>query len=327
MVGLILASHGHLSEGVLEAAGLIFGAQEDVYACTLEPSQGPDDIRQQMADAITAIGDKPVVFLVDLWGGTPFNQANSLFEGHEDDWAIVTGLNLPMMIEALTTRMSSDSAKEVAEAALKAGRSEVKGKPASILPVEQAETKAAAPAAVGAIPEGTVLGDGKIDYVLVRIDTRLLHGQVATSWTRQTNPDRIIVVSDNVAHDALRKQMIMEAEPPGVKAHVVPIHKMIAVDQDPRFGDTRAMLLFETPQDVLEAIRGGMKIDEVNVGSIAYSKGKVVLNNAVAMDQADVEAFEEMMKLGVKFNVRKVPGDEKKPLEPLLTKAHNELGK
>lgn len=328
MVGLILASHGHLSEGVKEAASLIFGEQEDVFACTLEPSQGPDDIRKQMTDAIEAIGDKEIVFLVDLWGGTPFNQANGLFEGHEDKWAIVTGLNLPMLIEAYGARMMTDSAHEVAQAALKTGREEVKAKPEEVAAAvaSPAEEKAAPVAAVGAIPEGTVLGNGKIDYVLVRIDTRLLHGQVATSWTRTTNPDRIIVVSDKVSHDALRKQMIMEAEPPGVKAHVVPLAKMIAVDKDTRFGDTRAMLLFENPQDLLAAIEGGMDIKEVNVGSIAYSNGKVVLNNAVAMDREDVEAFEKMQKLGVTFNVRKVPADEKKALEPLLKKAHAELG-
>ena len=54
--------------------------------------------------------------------------------------------------------------------------------------------------------------------VLTRIDTRLLHGQVATTWTKMVNPDRIIVVSDAVAKDDLRKRMIIEAAPPGVKA-------------------------------------------------------------------------------------------------------------
>ena len=81
--------------------------------------------------------------------------------------------------------------------------------------------QSAAPVMQQAIPEGTVLGDGHIKYVLARIDTRLLHGQVATTWTKSTNPDRIIVVSDNVAHDELRKNMIIQAAPPGVKAHVV----------------------------------------------------------------------------------------------------------
>ena len=74
-----------------------------------------------------------------------------------------------------------------------------------------------------------MIGDGKIKYVLARIDTRLLHGQVATTWTKTTNPNRIIVVSDSVARDDLRKKMIEQAAPPGVKANVVPVDKMIKV--------------------------------------------------------------------------------------------------
>lgn len=70
-----------------------------------------------------------------------------------------------------------------------------------------------------------MLGDGHIKYVLARIDSRLLHGQVATSWTKSTQPDRIIVVSDGVAHDRLRKNMIIQAAPPGVKVNVVPIKR------------------------------------------------------------------------------------------------------
>ena len=82
-----------------------------------------------------------------------------------------------------------------------------------------------------------------------------MHGQVATTWTKTTQPNRIIVVSDAVSKDKLRKQMIEQAAPPGVKANVVPIDKMIQVAKDPRFGNTKAMLLFETPQDALRAIR------------------------------------------------------------------------
>ena len=66
-----------------------------------------------------------------------------------------------------------------------------------------------------------------IKYVLARVDTRLLHGQVATTWTKSTQPTRIIVVSDAVSQDALRKQMIEQAAPPGVKANVVPVKKML----------------------------------------------------------------------------------------------------
>jgi PTS system mannose-specific IIB component len=179
----------------------------------------------------------------------------------------------------------------------------------------------AKPAVKGAIPEGTVIGDGKIKYVLARVDSRLLHGQVATGWTKATNPNRIIVVSDNVAKDKLRKNMIKQAAPTGVHANTVPIAKMIKVDKDPRFGDTRAMLLFETPEDALRAIEGGVGIKELNIGSMAYSEGKVNVNQVLAMNQEDVDTFRKLKQLGIKFIVKKVPSSNAEDMDALLDKA------
>ena len=179
----------------------------------------------------------------------------------------------------------------------------------------------------GALPEGTVVGDGKIKYVLARIDSRQLHGQVATAWTKTTGPNRIIVVSDGVAHDDLRKSMIREAAPPGVKANVVPISKMIQVSKDTRFGNTKALLLFETPQDALAAIKGGVDIKELNIGSMAHSVGKVAVSKVLSLDEKDIETFEELKKLGVKFDVRKVPSDSQDNMDEILKKAKAELAK
>lgn len=325
MVGIILASHGEFANGIFQSGSMIFGEQADVKPCTLMPSEGPEDVRKKMEDAIASFeNQEEVLFLVDLWGGTPFNQASALLDGHEDKWAIVTGLNLPMLIETYASRMSMETAHEIAAHVLQTAKEGVQINPKELeLKEEKKEVVADVPQ--GAIPEGTVLGDGHIKYGLARIDTRLLHGQVATAWTKTINPNRIIVVSDNVAHDALRKSMIEQAAPPGVKANVVPIEKMIQVAKDPRFGATKALLLFETPQDALKAIEGGVDIKELNVGSMAHSQGKAVCTKAIAMGKDDVETFEKLKALGVKFDVRKVPSDSPENFETILNKAKSEL--
>lgn len=326
MVGIILASHGEFAEGIHQSGSMIFGEQANVKPCILKPSEGPQDIRKKMQDAIASFDQQDeILFLVDLWGGTPFNQASALKDGHES-WAIVTGLNLPMLIEAYASRMSMDTAHEIAMHIAKTAKEGVRIQPEDLEPVEEEKEQSAAPVMQQAIPEGTVLGDGHIKYVLARIDTRLLHGQVATTWTKSTNPDRIIVVSDNVAHDELRKNMIIQAAPPGVKAHVVPIDKMISVAKDPRFGATKALLLFETPQDALKAIQGGVDIKTLNVGSMAHSQGKVAVTKALAFDKDDVKTMREIEKLGVKFDVRKVPADSPENMDAILKKAEAELG-
>lgn len=316
MVGIILASHGDFANGILQSASMIFGEQDNVRVVTLKPSDGPEDIRHKMEEAITSFENSDeILFLVDLWGGTPFNQASSLVMQNDKKRAMVTGLNLPMLIEAYAARLSMDKASEIASHILEEGRGGIKTIPENLdnnKGVVKNDSKG------DTIP---TYGDKKISYVLVRIDTRLLHGQVATAWTKTTNPNRIIVVSDNVSKDDLRKKMIEQAAPPGVRSHVVPIKKMIEVDKDSRFGNTKAMILFENPQDALRAIEGGMNIKEINLGSIAHTVGKVVVTKAIAMGKDDVEAIEKLMALGIKFNVKKVPSDSGENINHLLDKA------
>lgn len=325
MVSIVLASHGTFAEGIKMSGQMIFGQQDDVVAVTLMPEMGPDDLRAKLLEAIGGLGDQDqVLFLVDLQGGTPWNQISLLLdeEGHEN-WVAVAGLNLPMLVSAYGARMGAETAADVAKEILPEAKGGIVTKPEGIAP---AEAPAAAPVArQGAIPEGTVLGDGHIKITHVRVDTRLLHGQVATTWTKTVSPDRIIVVSDGVAHDQLRKTMIEQAAPPGVPANVVPISKMIEVTKDPRFGATKAMLLFENPQDLLAAIEGGVDIKEANIGSMAHSVGKVVVTNAIAMDNADVETLETLHAKGVALEARKVPSDSPVSYEDLIKKAKSEL--
>ena len=128
MVGIILASHGGFAEGIYQSGEMIFGKQENVKACILKPSEGPDDIRKKMEDAIASFDDpEQVLFLIDLWGGTPFNQANNLFDKHQDTWAIVTGLNLPMLIEAYGARLQDGiTAQQIAKQIMEPAKNGVK---------------------------------------------------------------------------------------------------------------------------------------------------------------------------------------------------------
>lgn len=324
MVGIILASHGEFAKGILQSGTMIFGEQQDVRAVTLMPSEGPDDLKAKLKDAIASLESQDeVLFLVDLWGGTPFNQANSLLEDHKDKWAIVSGLNLPMLIEAYGARFSMESAHEIATYILNSAKDGVKVKPEELEP-EDVDNNSV-------VSEGQSDNAGKpgsFEYVLARIDSRLLHGQVATAWTKTVQPTRIIVVSDAVAKDELRKKLIQQAAPPGVKAHVVPINHMIKLAMDDKhFGGQRALLLFENPQDVLRAVEGGVPLKTINVGSMAHSTGKVQPNKVLAFNQEDIDTFKKLKELGLDFDVRKVPNDSKGNMDEIIKKAQEELKK
>ncbi|WP_314086122.1 mannose/fructose/sorbose PTS transporter subunit IIA [uncultured Gemella sp.] len=317
MVGIIIASHGEFAAGIKQSGSMIFGEQEKVEAVVFMPSEGPEDLQRKLQEAIAKVDSEEILFLVDLWGGSPFNQANKLFEEAPEKRAIVAGLNLPMLIEAYASRFTMTTAHEIAKAITPTAIDGVKVRPEELQP-KVAVAESTQTAHQGAIPEGTVLGNGKIEFVLARIDTRLLHGQVATNWTKATHPNRIIVVSDSVSKDELRKKLIEQAAPPGVRAHVIPLDKLVQVYNDPRFGDTKALLLFETPQDALAVIEKGVEIPELNIGSMAHSVGKVQVNNVLSLDQEDVEVYKKLRDLGVKFDVRKVSNDSPSDLFKLI---------
>ena len=326
MVGIIIASHGEFAAGIKQSASMILGETEGLESVVFMPSEGPDDLYGNIQKAIEKLGTEEVLFLVDLWGGSPFNQSNRFFEENPEKRAIVAGLNLPMLLAALSEREDYDTAHEVAKAIISEAKDQVKVRPEELEPKSEGKAVAASQddTPKGAIPEGTVIGDGKIKFVLARIDTRLLHGQVATSWTKATNPNRIIVVSDSVSKDNMRKKLIEQAAPPGVKAHVIPLKKLVEVSKDPRFGNTKALLLFENPQDALKVIEEGGPIKELNIGSMAHSVGKIQINNVLSVDQNDVETYKRLKELGVKFDVRKVAADKPVDLFKLIKEKESE---
>ena len=152
MVSIVLASHGDLAAGIKQTGSMVFGDQPSVAVVSLEPSMGPDDFRAKVEEAIASFEDQEqVLFLVDLWGGTPFNQISGLIEGH-DSWAIVTGVNLPMLIEAYSQRFDAkNTAHAIAKHLVTEAKAGVRVKPESLEP-EEKKPAAAAAAPAGAIP-------------------------------------------------------------------------------------------------------------------------------------------------------------------------------
>ena len=147
------------------------------------------------------------------------------------------------------------------------------------------------------------------DVRLLRIDSRLLHGQVATSWAKITKADRILVVSDRVAHDNLRKTLIMQAAPPGVKAHVLTISKMLRIYYDSRFDFIKAMIFVENPVDAMRLISGGLKVSSVNIGSISFDNSRQMVTDTIALSKEDISVITWMHHRNITIDYRKVASD------------------
>lgn len=113
---------------------------------------------------------------------------------------------------------------------------------------------------------------------------------------------------------------LTQVAPPGVTAHVVDVAKMIRVYNNPKYAGERVMLLFTNPTDVERLVEGGVKITSVNVGGMAFRQGKTQVNNAVSVDEKDIEAFKKLNARGIELEVRKVSTDPKLKMMDLISK-------
>lgn len=320
-IAIIIATHGVAAEQLLKTTEMLIGEQSDVAYIDFVPGENAETIMgkyQALVEGQSAHCDQ-VLFLVDMWGGSPFNAANRFQEG-KNNMDVVAGVNIPMLVNVCMARDDVESLDELVEVALEAGSTGIRS--LNYQPAE-AETAPAAPAqaATPAPQQPAVVDDGRrMTIALARIDDRLIHGQVATVWTKESKVKRIIVVNDDVAKDKVRSTMLKSVAPLGVSAHVVDVAKMIRVYNNPEYANDRVMLLFTNPTDVLTLIEGGVPLTTINVGGISHKEGKQMVSHAVAVDQKDIDAFKSIDAKGVELEVRKVSSDSRQYMMDLLKK-------
>lgn len=314
-IAIVIGTHGWAAEQLLKTAEMLLGEQENVGWIDFVPGENAETLIEKYNAQLEKLDThQGVLFLVDTWGGSPFNAASRIVVDKEH-YEVVAGVNIPMLVETLMARDDNPTFDELVAVAVETGREGVKALKAK--PVEK-PTPVAPPK-----PAALVKPMGPNDYMVIglaRIDDRLIHGQVATRWTKETNVTRIIVVSDEVAADNVRKTLLTQVAPPGVTAHVVDVAKMIRVYNNPKYAGERVMLLFTNPTDVLRIVEEGVKITTVNIGGMAYRQGKTQVNNAVSVDEKDIAAFKKLNERNIELEVRKVSNDPKLKMMDLINK-------
>jgi PTS system mannose-specific IIA component/PTS system mannose-specific IIB component len=104
MISVIIGTHGRFSEEILKSAEMIFGIQENVGIVTFKSGEGVDDLVEKYNKHINQLDcEDGVLFMVDLFGGSPFNAA-SIIAMKNDNMEIVAGVNLPMLLEVFGSR-------------------------------------------------------------------------------------------------------------------------------------------------------------------------------------------------------------------------------
>ncbi|MDT3427018.1 PTS system mannose-specific IIA component [Paenibacillus forsythiae] len=125
MIGVIVGTHGKFSEELLRSTAMVFGELENVAGVTFEPGESVNGLVEKFKAALETLEwSDGVIFLVDLFGGSPYNAASRIAAGYEN-MDIVSGVNLPMIVDVMVNR-STEQLGELAELAIRAGQDSMK---------------------------------------------------------------------------------------------------------------------------------------------------------------------------------------------------------
>lgn len=153
---------------------------------------------------------------------------------------------------------------------------------------------------------------------LMRIDDRLVHGQVAFTWTKTLGVEAIVVANDVAASDSINKMALKMAAPAGVKMAIKTIDEAIALLNNPKAKDKKIFVVVRNTTDALKIAQNVNEIDHVNVGGIKKEEGKEMITPAVFLNQLDKDNLKKMSEIVKEVEIRQVPTDEKKNIKDFI---------
>lgn len=157
---------------------------------------------------------------------------------------------------------------------------------------------------------------------MVRIDDRLIHGQVAFVWTKHLGVNRIIVANDSVAKNDIQKMSLKMAVPDTIKCSILTLDEAINVLNDPRGKSLKILIVVNNPADARKIIE---KVDDVpyvnisNYGLLSRDiSAKRKVTDTIYATEDDIEEFNKIFKYGKRVEYQVVPTNPIKSLEGLL---------
>jgi len=152
----------------------------------------------------------------------------------------------------------------------------------------------------------------------VRIDGRLIHGQVANLWTTKLGISRIMVVDDGVTTNAIEKSGLKLATPAGVKLSILSIEKAAANILAGKYDSQRLLIIAKKPDRLLKLVELGVPIKKINVGNMSQSDESKSITRSINVIDEDIENFKKLTENGVELVSQMVPNDREEKFMDLL---------
>lgn len=146
---------------------------------------------------------------------------------------------------------------------------------------------------------------------LVRVDDRLIHGQVAFAWTRGVGAEYIIVADDDAATNQIRKLSLCLAKPADTKLSIVKVDEAINILKDPKNKSVSIMVIVGGTASALKLAKEIDEIKSICLGGMKPENGKKSLTRAIAVSEEDIQNLNKLLEMGIEVEIREVPNSSK----------------
>jgi len=154
---------------------------------------------------------------------------------------------------------------------------------------------------------------------LLRVDERLLHGQVAVTWVSNLDITSILIANDDVVTNEMSKMALKMAKPTGINLAIRSIEEGAKLLNDPRVEKSKVLVLVKTVQDATRLIdQINETVDHVNIGGIKRKEGSKLISPAVYVNEDDVNALKKLIDMVDKVEFRMVPSESAKSAESII---------
>ncbi len=153
---------------------------------------------------------------------------------------------------------------------------------------------------------------------LTRIDDRLLHGQVAFTWTPALSADCLIIANDKVAKDEFLKMTLNLAKPAGTKLLIKSLKDAAIFLNDDKHKKLNILLIINSVTDAYTLAVDVPEIRSINFGGLRSKEGAKLISKAIAITDDDIPVIKELMNKGIELEIRQVPTDSKQLVESLI---------
>ncbi|CUH97782.1 hypothetical protein P22_3926 [Propionispora sp. 2/2-37] len=155
---------------------------------------------------------------------------------------------------------------------------------------------------------------------LVRVDFRLIHGQVITRWLKQSGANKIIVIDDKLAKDPFMSQVYVMAAPPGVNVEMMSVDEAVASWEKNQLGNGSVLILFKTVATALAAAEKAIPLLRLQIGGLGAGPGRKVVYNQITLDKEDGENLQKLSDAGTEVFFQTVPEETPASLDKILKK-------